>query len=281
MAKSFNNAIVSREVSLAVERVLLAPSTQVWTPARVELDVTSIPTGFRDLGAVVEDQVNLTIARDIYRLETGIPRTLKYSAVVGVSGRLEVMFHSISPRDMAYALGNVDPAVTVSTIYTTHAATAHSRTKLVLNTAGHGLAVGDVIVTATTSAGLLTTDNEAQVSSVGTGVDTLVVYLTEDGFPDVPSTSWCVAKVTQIAQPYGTSKIKEYHILGVADFIDGWQIVHDIQKARVAPGDMQEAYKPTESGRIMARWELFGYNSTRYDGGATHLVVAERFWFHK
>lgn len=192
--KSFNNLIDVPNVSLAIEQILIAPSSQGWTPGRIDLDTP--PTGFINLGAVVEDQVTLTFTREIFQLETGIPRVLQYSAVTGLRGRLEAQFHTISNTVMAYILSNVDPRSITG----------------------------------------------------GTGV------------------------------AFGTSKQKEWHILGVADCIDGQQVVHDMQKARAGGGDMQDAFRPTQNGRIQGRWELFGYESTDY-GADTELIVMERFYF--
>jgi len=283
--KSFNNVIISRNVSLAVEQLLIAPSSQTWSPTRITMSHTSLPTGFKHLGAVVEDSVNLTFSRDIYQLQTGLPRVLQYSAVVGISGRLEATFHSFSQRTMAYAMGNVDPVNTVSTVYGTTIDSGawglSSYTQISANTPGIGtILVGDVIVTAATSPALLTTDNEAEVNSIGTGVNSMVLYFTSPGFLTKPQTSWFFAKLTGVALPAGTSKQKEYHILGVADTLDGYQVVHDMQKVRVGGGDMNDAFRPTENGRVQGRWELLGYQVSRY-APDTELVVAERFWFPK
>lgn len=275
--KSFNNVIIKREVSLAIEQILIAPATQVWTPGRVSMSHTALPTGFRHLGAVVEDQVSLTINRELFQLQTGLPRVLQYSAVVGVGGRLEVQFHSFSPRKMAYALGNVDPVTDVNTIVAM-GNTAQGYTTVVLGAEIPTLKVGDVLVTATSTAGIATTDNEAEVSSIGTGASSLTVHLTSPGFVTAPNTTWFIGKVTQVKQPFGTSKIKEFAILGVADTIDGYQVVHHMAKARVAPGDMQDAFRPTENGRIQGRWDLYGYNVAGY-GADTELIVGERFWY--
>lgn len=283
--KSFNNVITKRNISLAMEQLLIAPSSVTWTPTRVSMSNTAIPAGFRHLGAVVEDSANLTISRELFQLMGGIPRVLQYSAVIGITGRLEIIFHSISNRQMAYAMGNVDPVNTVSTIYGTAIASGawglSTYTQISANTPGFnpaGVLVGDVIVTASSSSALLTTDNEAEVNSIGTGANTMVLYFTSPGFVTKPETSWFFAKLTSVAVPAGTAKQKEYHIIGVADTIDGYQIVHDMQKLRVGAGDMQQAFRPTENGRIQGRWELFGYPVTRYLPD-TELVVAERFWF--
>lgn len=278
--KSFNNVITTRNVSLAIEQILIAPSTQTWSPTRVTLSNTAIPTGFRHLGAVVEDSVNLTVSKELFQLQAGIPRVLQYSAVIGISGRLEVLFHSFSARTAAYAMGNVDPVNTVNTIVLLPSTVVPAYTSVTLAAAIPGLAVGDVLVMATTTPGIATTDNEAEVNSIGTGASSLVVNFTSPGFVTLPTTDSVVGKLTSVAVAAGTAKQKEYHIVGVADTIDGYQIVHDMQKARVGAGDSQEGFRPTENQRIQGRWELFGYNTTRF-GTDTELVVMERFWFPK
>lgn len=280
--RTFGNVIIKREVSLAIEQFIIAPSSQTWSPTRIaSLANTALPTGFRALGSVVEDSVTLTFTKDLYQLQVGIPRVLSYSAVVGLSGRVEVTFNSFSQRVMAYAMGNVDPVNTFSTIYLTHTNTAQENTKVIVNTPGYGgLAVGDVLITTSTTPALATTDNEAELASIGTGADTLILYFTSPGFPTTPNTGWFIAKLTSVAVPAGTSKQKEYHLIGIADTIDGYQLIHDMQKVRVGAGDMQDAMRPTENGRIQARWELFGYTTTRYQPDS-ELVVAEKFWFPK
>jgi hypothetical protein len=283
--RSFGNVIIKRDVSLAIETFLIAPSTVTWSPTRIQsLANTALPTGFRLLGSVVEDSVTLTFTKELFQLQVGLPKILAYSAVIGISGRVEAQFNSFSQRVMAYAMGNVDPVNSFSTIYLTAGTSIiglSDNTSLISNTPGFGgIIVGDVVITASSTTALLTTDNEAEVNSIGTGANTLILYFTSPGFPTKPETSWFFARLTMVALPAGTSKQKEYHIIGVADTIDGFQIIHDIQKARVGAGDMQDAMRPTENGRIQARWELFGYTTSRYLPD-TELVVAEKFWFPK
>jgi hypothetical protein len=230
---------------------------------------------------VVEDSVALTFSQQKYRLETGIPRILQYTAVLGITGRLEASLHSFSPRKVAYALGNVDPVNTVATIYAAgNTPGVDWYTAVDFATAPGGLKVGDVVVAAATSPGLVTSDNEAEVSSFGVGVNTLTVYFTSPGFPTQIGTGWSLAKVLMVAQPLGSSKQKSYHVIGVADTIDGYQVVHDMQMARVADGDQQHAFRPTENARAMLRFDLLGYSVSRY-APDSELVVAERFWFGK
>jgi len=281
--KSFNNVIIPREVSIGIERILIAPSTQTWSPTRIAgLDNTLLPTGFRDMGAVVEDTVTLTATSEKFRLETGIPKVLQYTAILSLSGKLEAQLHSFSARKMAYALGNVDPVNTVSSIHSTSInSSSGDHTVLYMSTAPIvGLAVGDVLVASANTVGIRTSDNEAQVSSLGSAATTMFVYLSTPGFLDVVGTAWFVGKIQMIAQPFGTAKERTFHILGVADTVDGWQVVHDIASCKVAAGDINDAFKPTENARIQLRFDLFGYTTTRYLPD-TELIVAERFVFPK
>lgn len=284
--RSFGNVIIKRDVSLAIEQFIIAPSSVTWSPTRIgSLANSALPTGFRMLGSVVEDSTNLTFTKELFQLQVGLPRILAYSAVIGISGRVEATFNSFSQRVMAYAMGNVDPVNSFSTIYPTVLVSGpwglSDYTTLACQTPGFGgIVVGDIIVTASNTPALTTTDNEAEVNSIGTGANTNVLYFTSPGFPTKPDTGWFFAKVAMIALPAGTSKQKEYHLIGISDTIDGYQVIHDMQKARVGAGDMQDAFKPTENGRIQAKWELFGYTTTRYQPD-TELVVAERFYFPK
>lgn len=282
--RSFGNVIITRNVTLAIEQILIAPSSQTWTPTKLaSLANTSLPTGFRHLGAVVEDSVTLTISREKFTLLTGLPKVLQYSAVTGVSGRMEAQFHSYSNRTMTYANASVDAVNFVATIFPLWTTTSQFNTALVITTNwGTQYVVGDVLLTSTTTPTILSTDNEAEVNSVGVlaGANSVNIYFTSPGFPDTPNTSWFVAKLTGVVVPAGTSKQKEYHIVGVSDSIDGYQLIHDMQKARGAAGDMQDAMRPTENGKVQARWELYGYATSRYLPD-TELIVMERFWFPK
>lgn len=112
MGKSYDNTIVVSEVSLAIERVLIAPYPATWTPGKV--DIGSPPTNFVDLGAVVEDTPSLKVTREKYQLSLGIPKALQYEAVIGVTGEFAVQVLAKSNDVVAKALG-VD-IVTITTI---------------------------------------------------------------------------------------------------------------------------------------------------------------------
>lgn len=282
--RSFGNVIITRNVTLAIEQILIAPSSQTWAATKLaSLANTALPSGFRHLGVVVEDSVTLTISREKFTLLTGLPKVLQYSAVVGVSGRMEAQFHSFSNRTMNYAAAAVDPVNFVATIFPLWSTTTQFNTAITITTNwGTQYSVGDVLLVASSTPGFQPNDNEAEVNSVGAlaTANSVNVYFTSPGFLDTPNTSWFVAKLTGVVMPAGTSKQKEYHILGVSDSIDGYQLVHDMQKARGAAGDMQDAMRPTENGKTQARWELYGYATSRYQPD-TELIVMERFWFPK
>jgi len=278
--KSFSNPIITREVSISLERVLMAPSGTTWSPTRVDLTPGSsqFPAGFRDLGAVVNDQTQLTITREAFQLQAGIPAILQYEAILALGGRLRAEFHSLSVRKMAYVLGNVDPINMFEPASTVSSTIAPSSTIVVITSAS-SILPGDVLIAASTTLALLTTDNEAQVDPINYTAGNNTIILREDGFPTQPFTGWFVAKLTAAHQPYGTSKVREYAIIGVADFIDGPQIIHFFKKARVAPVEITETYIPSQNARLPGNWDLLGYEDSSYDSSTTHLVIGQRWWF--
>jgi hypothetical protein len=102
--RSYNNAIAAHEVSVAIERFLIAPYPQTFTPARIDLG--NLPAGYIDLGAVVEDSVTVTMSREKYQLITGLPRVIQYQAIMGVTGKIEFSLWSNSYHKVQFALGS-------------------------------------------------------------------------------------------------------------------------------------------------------------------------------
>lgn len=276
--QSFLNPIKSQEVSLAIERLLVAPFGTTWDNTRITLSNSAIPAGFRDLGAVVEDSVALTVSREVFSLPTGIPRILQYQAVLGLTGRFQAVLHSNSPRKVAYGLGNTDAVNTLdNSIQTVSNTVVPSYTQVMLsNSPAAALNVGDLVVADSSATTLTVSDNETYVTSISGGT----IYLSSPGFPTLPMTGWKFSKVTSVKQPYGTALIKQYRVLGVADFIDGIQVVHDLQKAQIGGGDYTETLRPTENARVIVNFALLGYSASGYEG-SNHLVLGERFFFPK
>jgi len=203
---SYVNAIVDREVSIAIERFLIAPYPQTFTAARVDLD--SLPSGYIDLGPVVEDTPTVTVSREKYVLETGIPKVIQYEAIMGVSGTVEFSLWSNSFHKVQYALGN-------------EWYTYDSTTQTALTT--------------------LTTIASGQVFS----------------------------------QFIGTKDINYYALLGVADFLNGVQVVHEFGKV-VPSEDWTETFRPDQAGQVPITFDCVGYQTTL--GSCTELILGKRHY---
>lgn len=78
-----------------------------------------------------------------------------------------------------------------------------------------------------------------------------------------------------VRQAIGSSQILYYTLLGVADLIDGVQIIHHFPK--VTPSaDVMEEIKGNENIRMPLKFEAFGVITTLY--GGSELIVAERIY---
>jgi hypothetical protein len=278
--KAYENPIIEREVSMAIERILVAPYGTTWSPTViVGLDNTVLPPGFRDCGAVVEDSVTATWTREKFQLKGGLPRVIQYESVLGVDGRLQAMLHSNSPRKMAYSLGNLDPINTWAGSPTTITSVANN-TQISVSSAT-GFRAGDTVLLSTPgAANLEVCDIEADISSIsGT-----TLYFSAPGPGLFPTTSLVAAKLTSVKQAVGTSQIKLYTILGVADFIDGVQLIHYIPKA-ASGGEVQEGGRAGENWRQPVQWDIYGTSRQGFwppssiNSAKSELVLAERWWF--
>lgn len=196
--KTYNNQLRQHEVSIAVEKFLIAAYPTTFTLARV--DINSPPAGFFDLGAVVEDSPSIRYGRSVYKIETGIPRTVQYEQVVAVSGVVEFAIWSNTFFQAQFALGNASSITTITTI----------------------------------------------------------------------------ASGSSVTQYLGTGVLKEYTLLGVADFLNGSQVIHEFP--RVAPSaDFAEAFRPGDAARIPLAFECKSTIATL--GTCEHLIVGKRHYF--
>lgn len=272
MGKTYTNEIEEREVSIAIEQLLVAPVSTANTPGRI--DVAAPPAGFLHLGAVVEDSPQLSITREKYQLQTGIPRVLQYDAVLGLAGQFTMSFYSNSNRHVRYALGGSAPLYTYATSTTYDSGTGDATSYSLVST-GHGLAVGDVIqlTNGGTEGSLTAEDPECSVTEVTS--NTAVVK----GMTTFASTNGGLGEVSRVDIPFGTSLIPKYYLIGVADFIDGVQVQHHFKK--VSPvGEFQENIQPGQAGVVTANWDLFGTSTTSY-GSNSELILGERRYIPK
>lgn len=193
MGKSYDNAITESEVSLAIERILIGPYTATWDPSLGKINISSPPSGFADLGAVVEDSPTLSITKTKYQLELGLPKALQYEAIIGVKGELAISVYGKSNAIAQYCSGT--DIVTLGTFGTRMA--------------------------------------------------------------------------------YGRTTIKKFAVLGVADFVDGTQVVHKFQEMSIKP-EYQEAIKPDQVGILSLGFDAYSQISTIH---GNERIVGERIYF--
>ena len=197
MGKTYTQTVNSSECSLAVEKFLIAPYGTSFSKARV--DMAALPTGFLDLGSVVEDTPSIKVTRSKYQLKLGIPKVLQYEQVTEVSAEIGFSIYSNTAWQAQFALANS----AMTTVTTVNSATA----------------------------------------------DTL--YL-------------------------GKNTVVYYTLLGVADFLNGSQVVHEFTKV-TAGGDFEEAFRPEAANAIKLTFAALGVPTTI--DSCSHLCVGKRHYF--
>lgn len=281
MAQSFLNQITDPEVAIGIEQILIAPFPTIWTPTKIADPVDDPPVGFRNLGAVVEDSVTLTVSREKFQLSTGIPRNLQYEAVMGITGTLEATLIARRGTLAFYGLGGADPQHNCGNSPAL-ITTVTNKNEFGVNStvATQAWTIGYLIAMAPTTLGVRTSREDAYINSISTaGASVFVV--TSPSFAATPSTSDFVDAVLNFTRnAFGTSLVTKFHLLGTTDFIDGVQIVHQFPEVTVS-GDWVEEYRPDQEGRIPMAFSAQGFTAATYDNSTSHLLIGERYWFNK
>lgn len=281
--KSYVNEITVDEVSLALEHLLVAPEGTAWTPGKI--DISTPPTGFIHLGAIQEDSPQLSVQKDYYRLATGVPAILQYQAVLGVAGEFQAVMLSNRNSRAFFSMGGIRMYHVANTPSGgwAYVHSVYGRDHVVVNSVAMTAAItpGNLVVTDTSTA-ITTTLNEAFVTSIAavTGNTLFDVYLRlPDGFPTLPVQSHAFYAVAHDRYAMGSSQLPFFHVLGVADMLNGGQIIHQFRKA-TPRGQFVEALRAGQDIRVPVLLDLFGYAvSTPYVSSGSELIVAERFWF--
>lgn len=274
MGKTFSNEVRSRHVSLAIEKFLIADYGTAWTPGRI--DISSPPAGFRDLGPVDEESPTVTITRNSFSLRTGIPQTLQFQAVTTLDARIAFNLHSRDVRTVINALGSVpsNAAKYIEPANLTSIASGPTSTVITLaSSPANAWYVGDEIVTSSTTSGFATSQNFAEIVSI----NGLEVHFHGKGFSPAPSANDWVGKWVGAYVPFGTSALPQYTLIGVADFIDGQQLVHVFNKVQAAP-EFVENIRASENAKIPLAFDAFGLESSTWNN---ELIVGVRYIFHK
>jgi hypothetical protein len=199
VGRTYNQQINTNEVSLAIERFLVGLYPTSFTPARI--DISSLPAGFLDLGAVVEDTPTVRVTREKYQLDVGLPRVRQIDQVIAVGAEISFSLYTNSWWHAQFALGNVTTIATVTTI----------------------------------ASGAVNTQ-----------------YL-------------------------GRSVNKYFTLLGVADFINGVQVIHEFPK--VSPsGNFEDMFRPSDASKMPFTFQALGVVATI--DGCTDLVVGKRHYIN-
>lgn len=275
VGRSYVNAVNPMEVSLAIEQLLIAPEGTAWTIARVDPDAP--PSGFKNLGAVVEDTPTIEVTREQFELETGIPKILQFSVTNRMTGTFNATLYSNSWRKLQFALGNYT-AVSSHTVVTSISSVSNQNV-ITLTTTSASLTVGRQIVIAsnTVALGFDAVDGiETQIASKHS--DGLTYFLSPTPIR-TPTDGQYVGYYAYVQQAVGTARNTYYHLLGVCDFVDGSQIVH--QMVRVKPaGTWSENISPDNVAQIPLSFQAFGFSDAAIPGATgTELIVARRIYF--
>lgn len=75
--------------------------------------------------------------------------------------------------------------------------------------------------------------------------------------------------------PFGGTTIKKHALLGVADFVDGTQVVHYFPEVSTKP-EFTENLRPDGAGVVSLGFDAYGFISTIHGG---ERIVAERMYF--
>ena len=88
MSKSYDALINDRHIKLGGQRILIAPLTADAITAKIA-DMSSPPSGWRDLGALQDSMAELTTTKEIYSLKAGIPEVIVFQDTVGAEATLK------------------------------------------------------------------------------------------------------------------------------------------------------------------------------------------------
>lgn len=271
-----SNLIETREVALGIEQFLVAPFPTAWTPAVI--NISSPPAGFVSLGAVDEESASVVVNRTQFQLRAGIPQSLQFQATQGLESRIQFSLHARSSRKIQYALSNVAPkniAPSELVVVSTPGATATTVT--LAASPVNNWVLGDEIVannaTDVTTIGWEDSQNVAVITSI----NALEVHFEGKGFSDIPALDAFFAKPLGTKVPFGMKTTRQFHLIGVADFTDDYQLVHDFAKVQAIP-EFTEEIKVSQNARINLAFEAFALENSTW---SNELIVGERFIFPK
>jgi len=181
-----------------------------------KFDTETPPTGWRDLGATGDD-TTVEATKEVFNLQTGVLRTVKFQAVIGLSGRLTANLHEYDAAGVYQALGAALPFNSLRAAPTASGiASVADKTQFTLASGqGANFAVGDRVVV-DLSANLTRSLNTSAISVIAADVITVspALYV-------LPTTSMLVQKVLARKNAAGTTELPHFAVLAVHDMAVG------------------------------------------------------------
>ena len=260
--KTYDRPIESDRTSIGVEEFLIAAFPCPFDPANgglpstVRVSVTSPPPGWKRLGRVENGSAELRLERAPTRYHGGPSGELLYQRAELTLARVSFRIQSLSNRDVRYAWGDcasvnlygADPLSDATTI-----ASVVSPTRFTL--AGSIADCSWVLISPVSSLGA--SDNDSRVASLSpNGAE---IFLAAPA-SETPAAGWAVARLYGTRQSVGPDERREFSLLGVADTVDGWQILHYFPRV-VAAGRWTERISPDRPACVELHFDVCAVSS--------------------
>jgi len=228
---------------------------------------------------VQDDSPSVQVSKEMYTLDTGIPSVRAYQAVTRLMGEFSFVLHSYAPFPNYIGAGGTAPITIPATLYGGYATvlTIQSRTVIGVNTITADMQPNCMIVV-DTSVSILSSGNTGWITSVNTSSK----YITLSGPDGLKRIDIAVGNplvaISRSQQLLGGSGMPRFHILGVADFFDGGQVVHDMPFAQPR-GNWAEALRAGQDPRVQCTFDLLGYTVSTPYSTSGQVSILERHWF--
>lgn len=206
----------------------------------VKFDVDAPPTGWKDLGATGDD-TTVEATKEVFSLKTGLLRTTKFQAVIGLEGRINAILHEFDAYGINEALAGSTPFNILRTVPTASAiSSVASKTAFTLASGqGANFAIGDRVVVDTLA---------LHVSSINTSVVKTIagdVITVDPALYVLPTTSMHVQKVLSRKLGAGTTLVPHRALLAVHDFgLGAGQICYHFPEVTAA----ESGFRPDFAG---------------------------------
>jgi hypothetical protein len=230
------------KVRIGFMRLFVEADLTVTLDKKNKFDTSIPPTGahWRDLGATGDDTA-IDGSKEHFSLKTGVLRTTKFQAVIGMDCKLTGHLHEYSHANVYTALGQTLPVnILDDSPANDSVVSAASNSEFTLDTGlGSGYTVGDRVVVD------LTADcdrslNTARVTKIASNTLTVSPALFV-----LPTSSMVCNKVHSVKNVVGSVELPHFQLVAVHDFaVGGGQIVYHFPE--VAFG--MDGFKPDFAG---------------------------------